>query len=68
MISLFLIESVLLLLLEWKRGSLVIMSCLVCFFLHYYICKYKFGGITGDLAGFFLQVCELVIVASMLVG
>lgn len=68
MLSLFLIESVLLLLLDWKRGGLVIISCLVCFFLHYYICKCKFGGITGDLAGFFLQVCELVIVASMLVG
>lgn len=30
-------------------------------FLHYYrMSKKKFGGITGDLAGFFLQVCELV--------
>jgi adenosylcobinamide-GDP ribazoletransferase len=24
----------------------------------------EFGGITGDLAGWFLQVCELVIAAS----
>lgn len=27
---------------------------------YYRMSKQKFGGITGDLAGFFLQVCELV--------
>ena len=33
--------------------------------LYYRHMAYKeFGGITGDLAGWFLQVCELVLAAS----
>ena len=30
--------------------------------------KFVFGGITGDLAGFFLQICELAMAAAWLVG
>lgn len=30
---------------------------------HYYLCKTQFGGITGDLAGYFLQNCELAMLA-----
>lgn len=38
-------------------------------FLYYYrMAMDKFGGITGDLAGYFLQMCELMIVAGALVG
>lgn len=36
----------------------------VLFLYHRYICKKHFGGITGDLAGYFLQLCEL----AMLTG
>lgn len=36
-------------------------------FLHYYrMSKKQFGGITGDLAGYFVQVCELVMAAAVL--
>ena len=28
----------------------------------------KFGGITGDLAGYFLQLCELWIAAGAVLG
>ena len=28
----------------------------------------QFGGITGDLAGFFLQLCELAVVLGAAVG
>lgn len=31
------------------------------FWLYYRMSKREFGGITGDLAGYFLQICELVI-------
>ena len=35
-------------------------------FLYYYrMAKKEFGGITGDLAGYFLQVCELVLTAVL---
>lgn len=29
---------------------------------HYYNCMHNFGGITGDLAGFFLQLMELLLI------
>lgn len=35
------------------------------FLLHRYNCSRIFGGITGDLAGYFLQVCELLILAGV---
>ena len=37
---------------------------MLCFGAYYRMAKVKFGGITGDLAGWFLQVCEL----GMLIG
>ncbi len=37
--------------------------------LYYYRMAMKyFGGVTGDLAGWFLQVCELVILAAAMLG
>jgi adenosylcobinamide-GDP ribazoletransferase len=30
--------------------------------------KSKFGGITGDLAGWFLQMCELLMAGMIVVG
>lgn len=36
-------------------------------YLYYYcMAKKEFGGITGDLAGYFLQVCELVLAAVLM--
>jgi len=34
---------------------------------YYRMAKREFGGITGDLAGYFLQVCELILVAGLAV-
>ncbi|MEY8353782.1 adenosylcobinamide-GDP ribazoletransferase [Lachnospiraceae bacterium 54-53] len=35
-------------------------------YLHYYrMAKREFGGITGDLAGYFLQICELALLAGL---
>lgn len=39
----------------------VLISAAVLFGYHYYICLNYFGGITGDLAGYFLQITELTI-------
>lgn len=41
-------------------GSAMMISVLLVFFYYYRMSKKKFGGITGDLAGFFLSVAELV--------
>lgn len=49
-------------------GILAVAGALSCF-LFYRISAYKnFGGITGDTAGWFLQICELVIAVMVLVG
>lgn len=38
-------------------------------FIYYYrMSKKQFGGITGDLAGYFLQICEPVMLAALLVS
>ncbi len=38
-------------------------------FLYYYkMSLAKFGGVTGDLAGYFLQICELVIAFSAIIA
>lgn len=49
-------------------GSFCIFVGFGCFF-HYRNMAYKeFGGTTGDLAGYFLQVCELFIVMAAVVA
>ena len=69
MLAAFVAECLLLLWCDRFGGGLVIVAALVSFGFHAWICKKKFGGITGDLAGFFLQVCELAILfVGMMVG
>lgn len=48
------------------RGKGVLTLCLVAgvFAWYYRMSKKQFGGITGDLAGYFVQLCELVILAG----
>ncbi len=41
-------------------GIAGLVGALGTFMYYRYMAYKKFGGITGDLAGFFLQVCELV--------
>lgn len=38
---------------------------LLVYWYYYAIAKREFGGITGDLAGYFLQICELALVAGL---
>lgn len=42
------------------RGSVVCLSAMVCFLWYWRMAVKEFGGITGDLAGWFLTVSELV--------
>lgn len=34
--------------------------------LWYFLAKREFGGVTGDLAGYFLQICELCLLAAII--
>lgn len=43
----------------------VIVASLACFIYYGMMAKKTFGGVTGDLAGFFLQICELAILAAV---
>lgn len=62
------IEAVVLISLNVIVGLLVLVLAFLCFLYHYYVCKKIFGGITGDLAGYFLQICELVIGAGVMLA
>ena len=41
-------------------GTICFLTAILVFMWYRFMSYGKFGGITGDLAGFFLQVCELV--------
>ncbi len=51
-----------------KVGSIALASAALCYFYYYHMSKREFGGITGDLAGFFLQLCELGIAIGVVLG
>lgn len=50
-----------------RYGIALIISGLLAFLYYGYTAKKWFGGITGDLAGYFLQICELFILIAMAV-
>jgi len=60
--------AALMLWIDWKLGLICIISAFVVFSYYRYMSYKQFGGITGDLAGFFLQVCELVMAICVIVG
>ena len=50
--------------LSWKQAVIMILAALLVF-LHYgRMSRKQFGGTTGDLAGYFLQICELAMLAG----
>ena len=63
----FVIEAFLLLWMDVRIGSVAVIVSLIVFAYYYRVCKKIFGGVTGDLAGFFLQICELAVLAALMV-
>ena len=45
------------------QGAVIVTAALLVFFYYYKMSFKQFGGTTGDLAGYFLQICELVMLA-----
>ena len=35
---------------------------------YYFMSRRQFGGITGDLAGWFLQICECLMAVAVVIG
>ena len=58
---------------EWLFDSLIpgflcLASSMLVFFWYYRMSVREFGGITGDLAGYFLQICELALLGASVLG
>lgn len=66
--ALLILEAAALLWLGGWRGSVSIAVSAGVFGWYYYISKKQFGGITGDLAGYFVQLLELFILLAMSVA
>ena len=49
-------------------GIFVASAALAVFAYYYYMSKEQFGGISGDLAGWFLQITELTLTAVIVIG
>jgi adenosylcobinamide-GDP ribazoletransferase len=45
-------------------AATIIIASLVYWY-YYTMAKREFGGLTGDLAGYFLQICELALLAGL---
>lgn len=46
------------------QGTCAVIAAGVMFLYYYRMSRKNFGGITGDLAGYFLQMCELLMAAA----
>lgn len=49
------------------NAGIVVFAALATYIYHYFNCKRNFGGITGDLAGYFLQLSELVMILGIVI-
>ena len=49
-------------------AGLMIAAALLTFLYYYRMSRKRFGGTTGDLAGYFLQVCELAMLAAVVIS
>ncbi len=50
-----------------EGGAALVGTLLVCLY-YWAMSEKQFGGVTGDLAGFFLQTCELAMVLSVVIA
>jgi adenosylcobinamide-GDP ribazoletransferase len=50
---------------DFRYGMAVLATCSLAFWYYHHMAYRQFGGITGDLAGYFLQICELGILAGV---
>ena len=53
---------------NWKTAIAVFLPVLAVFFYYRRLSYSQFGGITGDLAGYFLQVSELAMLAGIMIA
>ena len=61
----FLIAGSVLVVVSPLPGAIALGVGIICFALLYPFARHSFGGMSGDVAGFFLEVCELLMVSCI---
>lgn len=59
--------TVLMALLHWQLAIAAVGAAVLVYLYYRYICYKEFGGMTGDLAGYFLQLCELGMAMAVII-
>lgn len=49
-------------------GGAMVLAAFICLVYLYAVSRRQFGGMSGDLAGYFLQLCELLMLASIVIN
>lgn len=60
--------AVLFLAVDLRFGAAILVVCALTFWYYHHMAYGQFGGVTGDLAGWYLQVNELMILLTVVVG
>lgn len=69
MIAFYIFEVIAMVIIQPQIGIGMIFTGLLVFSYYYFMSKKKFGGITGDLAGYFLQVFEIsMLISATIIG
>lgn len=55
------------LLVDWRYGAAAVLAGLAVFAYYRSMSYRKFGGITGDIAGYFLQLCEIAMAFAVMI-
>jgi len=53
---------------SWQTMLLGLLSAALCMLYYRHMSYKNFGGVTGDLAGWFVQITELVLAAAVVIG
>lgn len=61
-----LISAAVMIVVDIKSGLAAVFAGLIMFIIYRKLSYDKFGGITGDLAGFFLQMCEMFMITAVM--
>ena len=54
--------------LDWRYALILFGTAFAVYGYYYYLAMKEFGGTTGDIAGFFVQVCELMTACTVMLG
>ncbi|MCI8429722.1 MAG: adenosylcobinamide-GDP ribazoletransferase [Lachnospiraceae bacterium] len=54
--------------LDWRYALILFATAFAVYGYYYHVAVKEFGGTTGDIAGFFVQVCELMTACTVMLG